>query len=117
VAESHRFAYPPVAFLAGGGAAPRVRDAESLVRVSDPAVVLSAVEPREEGLLVRGWNASREPCRARIEVGVPGVRALEAVDLAELPDPRCSFEGAGAGGVMELRPWQIFALRALIPQG
>jgi alpha-mannosidase len=117
VAEAHRFAHPPVAFRAGGGGAPRVRDGDCLVRISDPSVVLSAVEPREEGLLVRGWNASGEPRRVRIDLGAPGVCALEAVDLAERPDPSCRFEGAGAGGVLDLRPWQIFGLRARIPQG
>ena len=50
-------------------------------------------------------------------MGAPGVRALEPVDLAERPDPRSGFEGAGADGVLDLRPWQIFGLRAVIPQG
>jgi alpha-mannosidase len=112
VAEAHRFAYPPLAFLAGDGAADRLRDGDSLVRISDPAVVLSAIEPREGGLLVRGWNASGEPRRVEIAVGVPGLRGLEAVDLAERPDPRCGDAGGPSGGVLDLRPWQIFSLRA-----
>ena len=112
VSEAHRFAYPPTAFLAGDGAAPRLRDGDSLVEISDPAVVLSAVEPREGGVLVRGWNASGEPRRVEIAVRAPGVRRLEPVDLAERPDPRCRYEGGSASGVLELRPWQIFSLRS-----
>jgi alpha-mannosidase len=112
VCQAHRFAYPPVAFLAGDGAAPRLRDGDSLVELSDPAVVLSAIEPREGGLLVRGWNASGEPRRVEVAVRAPGVRGLEAVDLAERPDPRCRYAGEGASGVLELRPWQIFSLRS-----
>ncbi len=112
VGEAHRFAYPPLAFLAGDGAAPRLRDGDSLVELSDSAVVLSAIEPREDGLLVRGWNASGEPRRVEIAVHAPGVRGLEPVDLAERPDPRCRYAGGGASGVLELRPWQIFSLRS-----
>jgi hypothetical protein len=112
VVQAHRFAYPPIAFLAGEGRGAALGDGDSLLTVSDPAVVLSAIEPRSGGLLVRGWNASGEPRRVEIRVHAPGLRSLEPVDLAERPVSGPGFEGAGAGGVLELRPWQIFCLRA-----
>jgi hypothetical protein len=111
VARAHQFAYPPIAFLAAAGQGAALHDGDSLVTLSDPGVVLSAVEPREGGLLVRGWNASGEPRRVEVAVHAPGVRGLEAVDLAERPDAGVRLDGSGAGGVLHLRPWQIFCLR------
>jgi alpha-mannosidase len=118
VARAHRFAYPPIAFLAAAGQGSSLRDGDSplrdgdsLVTLSDPGVVLSAVEPREGGLLVRGWNASGEPRRVEVAVHAPGVRGLEAVDLAERPDAGVRLVASGAVGGLQLRPWQIFCLR------
>jgi alpha-mannosidase len=116
-AHAHRFAYPPLAVVGGAGPAAPVRDGDSLVAVSDPLVLLTAIEPRAGGAaIVRGYNASSEPRRVRVRwLADPG-RRLEPIDLAE-SHPRGPV--ADEEVELELRPWEIFNLRvrAKSPRG
>jgi alpha-mannosidase len=112
LAHAHRFAYAPCAFPAIGAADAPLRDGARLLEVDDPAVLVSAIEPRRDGAAIaRIWNASEE-ARAP-EVRFPaGVRDVGAVDLAERPDPRGALETTGVGSVrVRLRPWEIRTLR------
>jgi hypothetical protein len=108
-AHAHRFAYPPLAVVGGGGSAAPVRDGDSLVAVSAPLVLLTAIEPRAGGAAVlRGYNASSEPRRVRVRwLADPG-RRLEPIDLAETHSrgPLADEEVE-----LELRPWELFTLR------
>lgn len=109
IPAAHRFAYPPIAFTGGGPAGSPLADGASLVSVSGASVVLSAIEPREEGgALLRGYNASDGPCRAQVRWLPDPSRRLEAVDLSENPVGTPAEAGVAR---LELRPWQIFSLR------
>jgi mannosylglycerate hydrolase len=106
-AEAHRFAHPPIAVQEAGPSEAPLADGARLVEVDDPELVVSAVEPRDEGgVVVRVYNASSEPRPAAIRfpgAGTgAGARALEPVDLLERPLP----EGGVRPGET-LRPWQI----------
>jgi hypothetical protein len=106
--EAHRFAYPPLVVSGGAGPSALLRDGDSLLAVSDPRVLISAIEPRAEGgAIVRGYNASPSPTRARVcWLADPG-RRLERIDLAE-----SHSQGAPtAEADLELRPWEVFNLR------
>jgi alpha-mannosidase len=109
--EAHRFAYPAFAFVATSSDAGSGQGDEVLVDVDDPAVVVTAIEPRAEGqLLVRGFNASDAPRRLRLRLPAAGGRGVEAVDLAERPRPG-GVARAEEGVSLPLRPWEIFCLR------
>jgi hypothetical protein len=114
LARAHAFAHPPVAFPGGGPARAPLRDGARLVEVDDPEVVVSAIEPREGGALVRLWNSSGTAKRVR--VGWPDGRAsLEAVDLLEQPVGDAGLErlaGEGAAVRLSLGPHRIVGLRA-----
>jgi alpha-mannosidase len=108
-AQAHRFAYPPLAVVGGAGPTAPMRDGDSLVAVSDPLVLLTAIEPRARGAaIVRGYNASSSSRRVRVRwLADPG-RRLEPVDLAEA-HPRGPVVEEEAE--LELRPWELFTLR------
>jgi len=108
-AQAHRFAYPPLAVVGGAGPTAPMKDGDSLVAVSDPLVLLTAIEPRGRGAaIVRGYNASSLPRRVRVRwLADPG-RRLEPVDLAEA-HPRGPVVEEEAE--LELRPWELFTLR------
>ena len=110
VAEAHAFAYPPLPIRRGErGAEAVLPDGARLVAVEEPALVVSAFEPRAGGgSLVRCYDASGRGCAATVGFGLPGLRRIRAVDLAERPlgDVR---EGPGLD--LTLRPFQILALQ------
>jgi len=113
MAEAHRFAFPPLIFAAAGPNAAPLGDGARLLEVDDPAVVVSAVEPRPDSApIIRLYNASSEARRVRIRHHFPAARGLECVDLNGRPLP---VSGAAAGDLtgemLSLRPWQIAALR------
>jgi hypothetical protein len=112
-AEAHRFAFPPLIFAGGGSGAGPLADGARLIEVDDPAIVVSAVEPRPDGApIVRLYNASPEARRAHIRHQFPGARGLEGVDLngRRLPAPAVGSADTAAA-TLALRPWQIVSLR------
>lgn len=113
LARAHAFAHPPVAFPGGGTARAPLRDGVRLVEVDDPEVVVSAIEPRDDGAIVRLWNST--PTARRVRVAWIDPRAsLEAVDLLEQPDPANRLEpaeGEGSAVVVLLGPCRIATLR------
>jgi alpha-mannosidase len=111
-AEAHRYAAPPLLFAGGGDASGPLGDAARLLEVDDPAVVVSALEPRGPGTEIRILNASAQARRVRLRWnGRAG--ALSRVDLRGLPRPGAPLELAGdRSASLELRAWEIAALRA-----
>ena len=60
-----------------------LRDGARLLEIDDPAVVVSAIEPRAESTpLIRLYNASGAARRVALRWRGPGARRLEPVDLA-----------------------------------
>ncbi len=113
LARAHAFAHPPVAFPGGGPARAPLRDGARLVEVDDPEVVVSAIEPRDDGAVVRLWNATGTAKRVRV-AWVDPLASLEAVDLLEQADPSVGLEpveGEGAAALLELGPCRIASLR------
>jgi alpha-mannosidase len=112
VLRAHAHAYPPVPFAGGAPGPGPLRDGQRLVEVDDPAVVVSAIEPRADGrALVRLWNASPEARTVRVRWGGEAGR-LELMDLAERPLPGAAPAGDGAEIQVELSAWRIATLRA-----
>jgi alpha-mannosidase len=74
----------------------------AFVKVEPPDVLLSAVKKREgtDSLIVRVWNASEEPRRARIRIDIPG-RHVESASLVSLAEERIADLPA-TSGVLEL---------------
>jgi alpha-mannosidase len=107
--EAHRFSVPALAFP-GEGPGP-LEDGARLLELDDPQVRISAFEPRGRGAgLVRLYNASPQPRSPRLRWHEGG--HLEAVDLAERPDPGLPLERQSDGAVrLALRAWQIATLR------
>ncbi len=99
VAAAHRFAHPPLPIRRGESAAEAtpLRDGDRLVRLDDPGVSISALEPRAEGgsrlRLVEIGGADRE---LRLRFGVPALRAVRVVDLAGrgLDSPAVHWDGS-----------------------
>ncbi len=112
-AEAHRFAFPPLAFAGEGSDGAVLEDGARLLEVDDPAVVVSAIEPRADGEpIVRLVNVSPEARRVRVRWNGPGATGLRAVDLAGRPTEAPGLEpGPGASATLALRPWQLVALR------
>jgi alpha-mannosidase len=114
IAEAHRYAAPPLLFAGSGPASGQpVADAR-LFEVDDPELVVSAIEPRPDGPPeIRLLNASAEPRRARVRWNGRGA-ALGRIDLRGRPLPGAALRIAADGSVLlELRPWEIAALRPL----
>jgi hypothetical protein len=101
IAEAHRFAHPPAIFRGGSGSGAVLSDGARLLELDDPALVVSAVEPRPAG--VRLWNASDREREIDLRWGVPGAGPPECVDLRGQP--------TATAGPKRLRPWQIVSLR------
>jgi hypothetical protein len=114
IAHAHRHAARALLFAGAGAAAgPPGADAR-LLEVDDPEVVVSAVEPRAEGgPEIRLLNASARPRSARVRWNGRGV-ALERIDLRGRALPGGALVRAADGSiVLDLRPWEIAALRPL----
>jgi hypothetical protein len=112
VAEAHRFGAPAWVFPADAGPHAPLRDGERLLEIDDPAVVVSAIEPRAESTpVVRLYNASDAPRSVSVRWRAPGAQRLEPVDLAGRPTALTGFAaGEGASAALALRPWQIVSL-------
>lgn len=113
LARAHAFAHPPLAFPGGGGARAPLRDGARLLQVDDPEVVVSAIEPRDDGAIVRLWNATATAKRVRVAWLDPRA-SLEAVDLLEQPDVATRLDPAGgddAAVVVPLGPCRVATLR------
>jgi hypothetical protein len=107
LAEATRFSAPPLAVtLVGKHTVP---SATSLVEVTPPSVVLSAVHPAEtgRGIVVRVVNASPTAQEATLQPGFVA-RAALAVDPLEreLDKPTLQLDDKGVARV-QLAPWQI----------
>ncbi|MDH3212892.1 MAG: hypothetical protein OEM05_10440 [Myxococcales bacterium] len=112
-AEAHRFAFPPLAFAGEASAATVLADGARLLEVDDPAVVVSAIEPRAGSEpVVRLYNSSPEARRVRVRWNGPGASGLRPVDLAGRPTELAGLEpGPGASATLALRGWQLVGLR------
>jgi hypothetical protein len=112
-AEAHRFAFPPLAFAGERSDAAVLEDGARLLEVDDPAVAVSAIEPRVDSEpIVRLVNVSPDARRVRVRWNGPGATRLRAVDLAGRPTEEAGLEpGPGASATLALRPWQLVALR------
>jgi len=115
VADAHRFGAPAWLFAAGGGADAPLGDGARLLEIDDPAVVVSALEPRAQSTpLFRLYNASGVARRVTLRWRGPGARRLEPVDLAGRACALAGFSpGDGASATLSLRPWQIASFTAL----
>jgi Glycosyl hydrolases family 38 N-terminal domain/Glycosyl hydrolases family 38 C-terminal domain len=111
-ADAHRFGAPAWLFAAEGEPDAPLRDGARLLAVDDPAVMVSAIEPRMESTpLIRLYNASDTPRRVRVSWGGPGARKLSPVDLAGNATRLPGFApDQGASATLTLRPWQIASL-------
>jgi len=111
-ADAHRFGAPAWLFTAEGGPHAPLRDGERLLEIDDPAVVVSAIEPRTESTpLIRLYNASGEARRVALRWRGPGARRLAAVDLAGNATRLEGFvPDEGTSATLSLRPWQIVNL-------
>jgi hypothetical protein len=107
-ADALRFSDPPLVFSAGASRG-RLRDGSRLLEWDDPALQLSAVEPRPDGVtFIRLLHASDAP--RSVQLRWNGAGSLAEADLRGRVRP-----GAGTGGAtlrLALRPWQIISLRA-----
>jgi len=112
VSEAHRFANPARAWIGGGPADAPLADGARLVEIDDPAVVVSAIEPRPDRRpVLRLYNASAQPRTVALRWNGSGARAIEPVDLMEqsIQDGSVSTEETRA--TLFLRPWEIATLR------
>jgi hypothetical protein len=140
-AEAHRFGAPGWLFPAEGEPDAPLRDGARLLSLDDPAVLVSAIEPRlanearsepkasegggagyagavparlESTPLIRLYNASAAPRSVRVRWGGPGARGLSPVDLAGNATRLDGFApGEGASATLALRPWQIASLTTI----
>jgi alpha-mannosidase len=112
-AEAHRFAFAPLLFAGEGPDDAPLGDGARLLEVDDPAVVVSAVEPRpDRSPNIRLYNASPDERRVRIRHHLPGARGLERIDLNGRPLAGAEAPpAASTAATLTLRPWQIAALR------
>ena len=111
-ADAHAFAFPPRAFAGGGAPDAPLRDGARLLELDDPAVVVSAVEPRPGGgAWLRLYNATPQARRVCLRWNGPAATALDPVDLAGRVDGAVRLQGDGPNVVLELRPFEIVSLR------
>lgn len=112
VAEAHGFAFPPLGFRCGAATPGTLRDGDRLVAIDDPAVVVSAIEPRAGGdAELRLWNAEAQERRARV-AWTPACVGILPIDLAGRAAPVSGWTGHGVGvGTLRLGACQIAALR------
>lgn len=112
VARAHAFAYPPIAFVRGGGGEATLSDGARLVEIDDPEVVVSAIEPDQHGgPRLRLYEAAGHHRTVTVRWHGSAARALVPIDLAGRPDTtQCTATADGVGAVIGLRPWQILTL-------
>jgi hypothetical protein len=113
VAEAQRYVAPPLLF-AGGGAEGALGDGDRLLELDDPEVVVSALEPRaDRGPELRLVNVSARARRVRVRWHGRGA-GIERVDLRgeALPGGVLSL-GPDRRASLDLRPWEIAALRPI----
>jgi hypothetical protein len=106
--RAHAFAFPPLAFPGVPEADGPLADGSRIVTIDDPALVVSAIEPWEEGdTALRFVNLGARSIGARIAIGVPCADA-EWVDLAGR-----GLRSAGKGTAIEavVAPWRLATLR------
>jgi len=117
IASLHRFAYAPRAVAGAGQANSPLRDGDRLLEQDDPEVVVSAIEPREDGsTIVRFYEAGGRARSATLSWNAPGDWSWQAVDLSERPDPRAELLRDGSRVTVPLRACQIRNLR-VSPRG
>jgi alpha-mannosidase len=116
-AEAHRFAFAPLLFAGEGPDDAPLGEGARLLEVDDPAVVVSAVEPRpDRSPIIRLYNSSPDERCVRIRHHLPGARGLALVDLFGRPLPEAeALPVAPTAATLTLRPWQIAALRPVSP--
>jgi hypothetical protein len=108
-AMAHSYAYPPLAFVAGGHTGSHGAELP-LARLSSPALVPSALHRSDADCapIVRVYNAAGEPLRAAMDVPAAGEHAAR-VDLLERPVEHAAR--GDPGWELDLRPWEIASLR------
>ena len=111
IAEAHGFAFPPLGFRCGASQPGALRDGDRLVAIDDPAVVVSAIEPRSEGdAELRLWNA--EPQEQRVRVAwTPPCAGILPIDFAGQPAPSSDWSGTAGVGTLRLPACGIASLR------
>lgn len=116
VAEAHGFAFPPLGFRCGGAGEASLRDGDRLVEIDDPAVVVSAIEPRVGGdTELRLWNAGAQERSARVG-WTPACAGILPIDLAGRPVHSAAWTSAVDGaGTLRLSAFRIAALRVRAP--
>ena len=112
VSEAHRFANPARAWIGGGPVDAPLADGARLLEIGDPAVVVSAIEPRPDCRpVLRLYNASAQPRSVALRWNGSGARAIEPVDLMEHGVPDCTVSTERTRATLSLRPWEIATLR------
>jgi alpha-mannosidase len=112
VCEAHRFASPARAFVGGGSPDAPLADGARLVEIDDPAVVVSAIEPRpHRRTVLRLYNASPRPRTITLRWNGSGARTLERVDLMERSSRERGAASESSRTSLPLRPWEIATLR------
>ena len=83
-----------------------------MVEIDDPAVVVSAIEPRPDRRpVLRLYNASAQPRSVALRWNGSGARAIEPVDLMGQRVPGGAGDTEGTRATLSLRPWEIATLR------
>ncbi len=111
VSEAHRFAWPALLLPGSAGGGP-LGDAERLLELDDPAVVVSAIEPRPDGsVALRLYNASAQARRVPVRWRGRAARRLRLCDHGGRARPGGAPSAKGGGAEIALGPWQIVSLR------
>ena len=112
VSEAHRFANPARGWIGGGPVDAPLADGARLVEIDDPAVVVSAIEPRaDRHPVLRLYNASAQPRNVALRWNGPSARAIEPVDLTEQRVQDDTVRTEETRATLSLRPWGIATLR------
>jgi len=116
-AQAQHFASPPLVFAGGVVGGAPLADGARLLEIDDPAVAVSAIEPRRGGPVnVRLVNTTAESRRFGVRHGFGGPGDFEPVDLRGRPLP-VAARGESDPGRVTLRPREIASFRPRPPPG
>jgi mannosylglycerate hydrolase len=114
VGQAHSFAFPPIAIMTNRHKG-KIKDGSSLVRIDNPNVMVSALEPykTEGGYCVRIYNSTEDPQTARL---TPVEKGLQMREINFMMKRLTKVPVGRKRGVADLsfRPYEIKTLE-LVP--